>query len=144
MENVRPGQWLVLVSGALLFVFSFMTLFDALGEEGSAWEEFGVFTWPGLLGLLCAVVMAAVVFGNASLPGPILTFTVPQLLVVAAFTAALIQLGLALLGLLSDFYDPGVGLWLSAIAAAGLLAGTVMEQEGGPMAGPSSTPPSPF
>lgn len=145
MDDVRPSQWVVLASGALLFFFSFLDLFDVFGETGSSWKQFGIFTWPALLGLLCAAVTAAVVFGKVSLPSEILTFSVNQLLTVAAFTAVLIEVGMLVLALLSDFYDPAIGLWLSVLAAIGLLAGTVMEQEGGatsPRA--AATPPTPF
>jgi hypothetical protein len=145
MDDVRPSQWMVLAGGALLFFFSFLDLFDVMGESGNSWKQFGIFTWPALLGLLCAGVTAAVVFGKVSLPSDILTFSVNQLLVIAAFTAVLIEVGMVLLSLFSDFYDPAIGLWLSTLAAITLLAGTVMEQEGGAtITRSASAPPSPF
>lgn len=146
METVRPGQWLVLLGGALLFAFSFMDAIETFdGETATSWEDFGLSTWPPLLGLLCALVAAAVVFGKAEMRNDILTFSVPQLLVIAAFTAALIVVGRLVLCLLSDVVDPAAGLWLSGAAALGLLAGTVMEQQAGPVSNPSaSTPPSAF
>jgi hypothetical protein len=141
VENVRPGQWLVLASGALLFVFSFLDVFK---DDDNAWANFGTVTWPALLGLIAAGATAAALFGNVSLPDNILTFSFGQLIVIAGFTSVLIQLGLVGMGLFSDLFDAGTGAWLGLLAAIGLLVGAVMEQEGGPTKASTATPPSPF
>lgn len=142
MDQLRPSQWVVIASGALLFIASF---FDVFEDSENAWGNFGTFTWPALLGLAAAGITAAVAFGNVSLPGEILTFSVPQLLVIAGVTSVLIEVGLLLMGFVSDLADPAIGTWLGALGAIGLLVGTVMEQEGGAAAPRSSaTPPSPF
>lgn len=141
MENVKPSQLVVLISGALLFFFSFLDVFK---DGDNAWGDFGVTTWPALIGLIVAGGLAAVAFGNVQLPERILTFSVDQLMIVLAFTAVLIELALLLLSLISDLTDPAAGIWLSFLAAAGLLAGTVMVHLEGPSARTATTPPSAF
>lgn len=142
MDNVRPSQWVVLASGALLFIFSFFEL----AEDGdSSWGDFGVQTFPALIGLIIAGVVAAIAFGDVDLPEPILTFSVRQILVVLALTAVLIEVGYLLTLMLSDFGDPGIGLWLGSLAAIGLIVGAVMEQMDSPAAsGGAPAAPTPF
>ena len=134
----------------MLLISSFL---DMVENGDSAWGEFGVYTWPALLGLVVAGGLAAVVFGNVDLPDQILTFSAKQVFVVLALAAAVIQVGV-LLSLL--FWSPGegfdapgpaFGVWLGAIAAIALAVGTVMElQDDAPARGSASSnvPPSPF
>ena len=142
MDNVRPSQWLVLASGALLFIFSF---FDLAKDVGNAWDDFGVQTFPALIGLILAGLAAAIAFGDVDLPEPILTFSIRQLVLVLALTAVLIQVGYLLTLMLSDVADPGIGAWLGGLAAIGLIVGAVMDQLDAPSANvgqPSA--PTPF
>lgn len=149
MDNLKPSQIIVLVSGAVLLVASFL---DVYKDGDNAWGDFGVYTWPAILGVIVAGGLAAVVFGNVNLPERILTFSVRQLFVVLAFGAALIQVGVVLSILLlsppegADGPSVAIGGWLGLLAAIGLVVGAVMElQDDSPSANrPSNTPPSAF
>ncbi|MCA9299442.1 MAG: hypothetical protein KDA28_10265 [Phycisphaerales bacterium] len=141
MDDVRPSQWLILISGVLLFAFSFMEVFK---DSDNAWKDIGTLTMPAIFGIIATIATAATAFGYATLPDDVLTFSFAQILVVLAFTSVLIEIGAVGMGLFSDVFDAAAGAWLSALAAIGLLMGTVMEQEGGPTRAAASTPPSPF
>lgn len=144
MPNLKPSQIVIMVSGAVLFLFSFFTFIDVFGEELNGWTDFGLFTFPALFGLIALGASAAVAFGNVKLPDNLLTFSINQVLLVLGFTAFLILFGLlfALPG------DRGIGLYFSLLGSIGLIAGTVMEQldsSGSPVGGTGpSAPPSPF
>src|SRR5690606_27156018 len=74
-SSPKPGQIAILAGGAALLIFSFLPWIDPdFGDSSNAWSEFGVFTWPALFGLIAAGTLAARLFGNVSLPEPVLTF----------------------------------------------------------------------
>jgi hypothetical protein len=140
MPNLKPSQIVILASGAVLFLFSFL---DFVGDD-NGWSDFGLTTFPALFGLIAAGAVAAAAFGNVKLPEPILTFSFNQILLVLGLTAFLILFGLVI----AVEGDKGIGLYFSLLGSIGLLAGTAMEQldpSARPVgsAGPS-TPPSPF
>lgn len=160
--SLKPSQIVLLASGAVTFLFSFFAFFKAEGFGGeetfNAWSgDAGTMfmaMWPALFGLVIAGLVAAVAFGNVSLPDRILTFSVPQWIFVLSFAGALIMIGYLLGGGLPDFGgsgpDKGFGFWLMLLGSLGLVAGSVMELTdagAGAGAAPGSgagQPPSPF
>lgn len=138
----KPGQIAILAGGAALLIFSFLPWNDPpFGDSSNAWSEFGVFTWPALLGLIAAGALAARLFGNVDLPEPILSFNWNQLFFVLGFAAFMI-----LFGLLIASSDLAFGFWLSLLGSIALLAGAVMEllDGGSATSGQSQSPPQSF
>lgn len=108
-----------------------------------------VSTWPALIGLALAGVVAATAFGKVKLPEHLLGFTVPQAMVGLAFAGFVIMFGFLITG--TDGSSFGAGFWLMLLGSIALLAGTVMQllgvEPGKPAdgAGPGpSAPPAPF
>ena len=105
----------------------------------SAWNMdlgFPLFTWPAILGLVVAGLLAANTFGNFE-PPEIAGFSLPQLLVALATSGALIMVGLLIMGT-DDGESWGIGFWFMLLGSLALLAGTVMELLQGPNAKPAA------
>lgn len=118
----------------------------------TAWStQFGMplFTWPALIGLAVAGLVAADAFSNFD-PPEVAGFSAPQLLTALAFSGALMMVGFLIMGT-EDGQEFGIGFWFMLLGSLALLAGTVMELLQGPAGsvraagGPTSygTPPAP-
>ena len=154
MNDVKPSQIVLLASGAVTFLFSFMAWIGGFGQSFNAWSgDLGyspLSVWPALLGLAVAGLVAAMAFGNVTLPERILTLTWPQIFFIAGLSAVLIQIGF----LLSVSTPGGIGFkfgfWLMTLGSLGMIVGAVMEitgagdTTGGSSAGRPNQPPTPF
>ncbi|MGH9185157.1 MAG: hypothetical protein ACRD0U_04970, partial [Acidimicrobiales bacterium] len=99
---------------------------------------------PMLFGVAMAAHIALTKFANVSLPEQVLGFTWKQIhLALGAFATVLM-----LSWLIVDFggVDKGIGLWITLLAAIGLLVGAILMQREPEVAGPrpGSAPPTPF
>lgn len=155
MNDVKPSHIVLLASGAVTFLFSFMAWIGGFGRNFSAWNgDIGfspLSVWPALLGLAVAGLVAAMAFGNVTLPERILTLTWPQIFFIAGLSATLIQIGFLLSVETGGGFGFKFGFWLMTLGSLGLVAGAVMEITGaGNTTGGSSTgqsgqqPPTPF
>jgi hypothetical protein len=118
----------------------------------TAWSsQFGLplFTWPALIGLAVAGIVAADAFTNFD-PPEVAGFSAPQLLTGLAFAGALMMVGFLIMGT-EEGQTFGIGFWFMLLGSLALLAGTVMELLQGPAGsvrtadGPTTfgTPPGP-
>ena len=163
--NLRPSQIVILVSGVVTLIFSFLAFFkyeysgfgSSTSESFSAWSTklplLPLSTIPALIAVVVAGGPAAKVFGNADLP-EVLGFTTAQLMVALSFIGALVTVGFLISG--AEGADFGIGFWFMLLGSLGLLAGSVMEllglgpQEpvggggGGQAGGNPNQPPNPF
>ena len=133
MDNLKPSQIVLLASGAVLFLFSFFAFISISGFGASrswnAWSGdffFPLSTWPALLGLAVAALVAATAFGNVSLPDRVLTMTWPQVVFAAAFASVAILIGFLIMGAPGGA-SFGFGFWLMLLGSIGLTVGAVME-----------------
>lgn len=156
----KPSQIVLMASGAVTLVFSFLAFYKVDYGFGSDSESFNAWsgdagtlflaTWPALFGLAIGGLVAATVFGNVSLPERILTFSWKQIYFVLAFAGFIIMLGYLLGGGAPDGVDKGFGFYLMLLGSIGLLAGSVMELLDGDSATPNAGPgtsggaPNPF
>lgn len=117
----------------------------------SAWSGDGfapLSTWPALIGLAVAGIVAATAFAKVKLPENLLGFSVAQALAGLAAAGFLILFGFLISG--NEGASWGIGFWLMFLGSIALLAGTVMQllgiEPGKPAgsAGPgTAAPPSP-
>jgi ABC-type arginine transport system permease subunit len=150
MNNVRPGQWIMMISGAALLIFSFT---DQWKDGDNLWKDFGVPALPALLAVLIALVVAIKAFGSGSMPDRVAGLSVDQWMVIFGLTAVLIFIGMwNSLNNISNLTEDVGGdaleisatFWLGFVASIGLLVGAVMEQKAGPNAPSTGSAPSPF
>ena len=160
--SLKPSQIVLMASGAVTFIFSFLAFlkYDSFGisKSWNAWSgEAGTLflaTWPAIFGLVVGGLVAAVAFGNVQLPEKELTFSWPQLFFILSAFSLLIMIGYLFGGGVGDGGpDKGIGFWFMLLGSIGLVAGSVMDllgvgpQEavggGGGGAAPNQ-PPSPF
>ena len=139
-NNVTPPQIIIMASGAVMLLGSFLKFFG----DDNAWSSGGlpIVTLAAWIGIAMAVLIALQAFANVKLPDRVLTFTWPQLHLVLAAYAALLMIGWLLLKYPVSL-DRGIGFWLMFLGAAGLVVGAVMMRNESPAsAGPSSPPTS--
>ncbi|MEO6988653.1 MAG: hypothetical protein ABI239_08390 [Aquihabitans sp.] len=145
----KPSQIVLMASGAVAFVFSFLPFFEInygfSSESVNAWSGDGgtlfIASWTAVFGLIVGGLVAAVVFGNVSLPERILTFSWKQIYFVLSFAGFIIMLGYLIGG--PSGADKGFGFWLMLLGSIGLLAGSVMELLDDEAAAPSAGPNNP-
>jgi hypothetical protein len=147
-KQVKPADIVIMASGAVAIIFSFFTWFDAPGYSINAWSTdltFPLATYIPLVGLVLGGHVALSRFANVNFPGQILGFTWTQIHLVLAIFAGLLALGFLIINPLGSDIDKGIGLWLSLLAAIGLIVGAVLEHvEGESAIVPGSAPPQPF
>ena len=138
VRKLTLGQAIVLVTGVLLFIFSFLPWYSDAGGSANAWSTETIpgllltATWVPLLSLAIVIFIAIKIFGSG-FPDTVLGFTWTQLSIVVGFIDVLITLGFLVanrsLGSLGSL-DLGPGLILSFIASLVLLGGAVMDHLG--------------
>lgn len=144
----KPSQIVLMASGAVTLVFSFLAFYKLDYGFGGGSKSFNAWsgdagtlflaTWPALFGLAVGGLVAATVFGNVSLPERVLTFSWKQIYFILSFTGFIIMLGYLLGGGAGDGVDKGIGFWFMLLGSIGLLVGSVMELLDGDSATPSS------
>jgi hypothetical protein len=147
-RQVKPSDIVIMVSGAVALIFSFLPWFDLPEgfDDYNAWSTditFPLGTYIPLIGLILGLHVALTRFANVNFPERILGFTWTQIHMILAIFAGLLALG----WLIVDFQgaDKGIGLWLSILASIGLIVGAVMEYvEGEQAVAPGTAPPTPF
>jgi hypothetical protein len=141
VNDVKPSEIIILVSGAVLLIFSFLDWYDfGFGVGSNAWDSFPLLTWPAIFGTAAAVLLALEKFANVNLPANVLGFTWNQLYFMAGVIAVLITLGALIAG-----DSSAIGLYLSLLGAIGLLVGAIMRMNENPSrTTPGSTPPQAF
>ena len=139
MNNLKPAEIIILASGAVLLIFSFLDWFFAT----SAWDFFPLLVWPAIFGAASAIILAIQKFGNSTtFPSGLLGFTWNQFHFISGLVAVLITVGT----LIAFDGDKKIGLYFSCLGAIGLLVGAIMLANDRGTVGPTTgtTPPQPF
>jgi hypothetical protein len=141
-KKITASDIVILVSAVVLVVASFLTWIDfgsprlpisqqALQQLGvdiprgteNAWDHFPGFVYPLIAGVIAGVqvVMEKV---RPQMPGHVAGFSWTQIDLLLGLWALLSVIAVAF----EDFGygDKGIGLWLTLIAAAGLLVGAIL------------------
>ena len=131
MNNVSLGKIVVVIGGALAFLFSFLPWWTvSFGGNSSAWSNglFGVATWVPFFGVVAALLVALPAFANVKLPEKVLDFTIDQLVMVCGLFCTLLTIGYVV-GV-PDHLGMGIGLIFCFLSSAAILAGSVMDKLG--------------
>ena len=120
-KQLTPAEITIVAGGAVTFVFSFVKWYGAGGFSVNAWDQFPIWTYAALAGLVMAGHVLAVKLGNVQLPREVLGFTWPQIHVVLGLLAFLVTVGQFIAG-----DDAKIGLILSLLGSIALLVGAFM------------------
>ena len=127
------GQAVVIVTGVLLFVWSFLPWYGDAGGSANAWSTVTIpglvmtATWIPVLSLAIVIFVVIKVFGDG-FPDTVLGFSWAQLCIVVGLFDVLISLGFLVAN--TSFLHLGAGLILSFITSLVLLAGAVADHLG--------------
>jgi hypothetical protein len=143
-ESPKPYEIILMVSGAVLLIFSFLSWFEIGRDDYTAWSGglLPLATLAPICGVVVAVHVAINRFGSGNLATSVGGFTWVQIHLVLALYAVLIMLGY----LITEKFeaDSEVGLWFCLLGAIGLVVGAVMEQqEEGAIGGGGGSPAPP-
>lgn len=147
-RQVKPSDIVLMASGAVALIFSFLDWYSAPGYSINGWSmdlTFPIGTYIPIIGLLLGGHVALTRFANVNFPERILSLSWVQLHLVLSIFAALIAIGFLLIDPLDSGIDKEFGLFLVVLASLGLVAGSVMEyMEGERAVAPGTAPPTPF
>lgn len=166
-NNPRPHELVIMIGGAVTFLFSFFTWFEYGAADGtdsvvlaspSAWSSglFPLATLVPVFGLIMAVGVALSRFANVEIPDSIAGFGRTQIHLLLSGYSVIITLAFF-------FYTGGAeeggatvsakfGYFFSLLGAIALLVGSILEYRetegagtgGGYATGGPSAPPQPF
>lgn len=146
LNKLTQSEKIIAGSGIGLLIFSFFPWFGLAGGSNSGWDYFLWGVIPTLLGLAIVAQIALTKFTETKLPEKLGNFTWAQVhLIAGCVAAALIIVKLAMGDSVGAFgvdidLDRKFGIFLSAIAAIGLAAGSFMEMKEGQSGG--TAPPA--
>lgn len=137
--KAKPYEWVVLASGLLMIVTSFLSWFsssvtgsDETTALSSAWGEpfFPLATIVPLLGLISALLVVVNRFTRVEVPDPLLRLPLPRLYLCLG-VLALLTAGLLLPTVTYDnsggfSVSASLGYWLNQLGAMGLVVGGVL------------------
>lgn len=135
--SVPPGEIVVIASGVLMLVFSFLAWYEIdessffKGQSWSAWSNafnlFPLATLIAVIGVVLAAATAAARFGSVALPDRLAGFTWSQLRLAAGVLGTLTLLAYFLRSFGNDgSVNKGIGLIITLLASVGLLVGAVL------------------
>ncbi len=130
MDKLRPPNLVILISGAVMLIASFLPFTETGSHSSSAWGKyyFLIATIPALLGIAMAVQVALVAYApHVKLPEKVFGFTWTQVHLVGGFQATMMMLALFVRD--NGGLSRGIGLYLMLLAAIGLLAGAVLRMQ---------------
>jgi len=130
MDKLRTPNLVILISGAVMLIASFLPFTETGSHSSSAWGKyyFLIATIPALLGIAMAVQVALVAYApQVKLPEKVLGFTWTQVHLVGGFQATIMMVAF----LLQDTggLGKGIGLYLMLLAAIGSLTGAVLRMQ---------------
>jgi len=146
-QQLKPYQLIIMISGAVMLIFSFLEWFgsDDVDKDWTAWSGglLPLATLATIIGVVMAVQVAVNAFGSGGLPDRVAGFTWTQVHLVLAVYATIIMVGY-LITTAPFEADRGIGLWFSLLGAIGLLVGAIMmrQDEVGPAAPAGGAPQS--
>jgi hypothetical protein len=149
-KQVKPADWVIMASGAVAIIASFLDWYSADGGFSiNGWDTdltFPLGWYIGIFGLLMALQVGLDRFANVNFPDQVLGFTWTQIHLAFSVFAVLLAFGFLIMDPLGSGVDKAIGLWLSILAAIGLLVGSIMEHldAGESAAVPGNQPPTPF
>jgi hypothetical protein len=123
-KQFSPGESVLLASGVLGLVASFLPWLDAFGVTRSSWSGDALFpvSWfVPMSAVVAAVLLAVSKFTAAKLPADVVGYTPEQLRKMFAVMGALLAIGWVI-----AIENAGIGFWLSVVATFGAVAGVFM------------------
>jgi hypothetical protein len=151
LNKLTQSDKVIGVSAIALFIFSFLPWYGKFSGSRNGWDYFLFGVIPVLLGIIMLAQIAIARFSSTKLPE--IPITWGQVHLIAGGLAALLVLlkliigdkvhvGITGLGGLSITLERKYGIFLSLIAALGLVAGAYMKtQEPAEAAPPAPSPP---
>ncbi len=145
IKTPTPAAIVLMASGAVALLGSFLDFFGAGGDSRSAWSNgFGLFPTATLMALfvvVSGVVIALTRFAGVQLPAQVAGFSWTQIHLVLGFFATLYAL--SYLVVKTGGLDREVGFWLVLVACIGSLVGAILlRNEGTATPGPGGPPPA--
>jgi hypothetical protein len=122
-KQLRPGEIVLFVSGAVALIASFLPWVDLNGFTANSWDMdlwFPVSTFVPLSAVVAAALLAVEKFADVRVP-EVLGYTPALLMRTFAIFGALLALGWII-----AIEDAGIGFWLSVLATFGATVGVVM------------------
>jgi hypothetical protein len=132
-HKLSPGGWVVLVSGALIFLASFLPFYEisfpGVSLSTTAWDSgnFLLTALPAILGGLMAAQLALVTFARFEMNDRVLGMTWVQFHVAVALQVLVMMVAFAVRDTTGGF-DRGTGLFGMLLAAVGLFVGALMRR----------------
>ncbi len=132
--KLSPGGIVILVSGVVMLVGSFLPFYKVTFGRTVSWSSWSsstnLFLFPlttliVLFGVLMAAEVAVAAFAsNVNLPDRVLGFTWNQIHLLLAFQATVMMIAYLIRN--KGGLDWGIGFWLMLFAAIGLLVGAIL------------------
>ena len=137
-KQFSPGEMVLLASGALGLIASFLPWLDFAGQTRSSWSGDALFpvSWfVPMSAVVAAALLAVVKFAKVDLPADVVGYTPALLRKTFAVMGAVLAIGWII-----AIDNAGIGFWLSVLAAFGATAGVFMIER--TPAGSAGRPPS--
>jgi len=133
-NKVTPGAIVLLASGAVVFLASFLHWFSGSGRTANAWSKGSRFltTLPVILSIVIIVLVVLATFSEAKLPTAFGGLSMMQLVLVLSAWAALMMLcflvgqaGVTVRGFTAGV-NKSIGFWLALLGTIGMVFGAVL------------------
>jgi len=146
-----PGVIVLLASGTVVFIASFLHWFSESSKTANAWSKGFRFltTLPVVISVVIIVLVVLATFSGAKLPTTVGGLSTMQLVLVLSVWAALMMLcflvgqaGVTVRGVTSGV-NKSIGFWLALLGTIGMVLGAVLSllQPAAPAPPPPPPPP---
>jgi hypothetical protein len=134
MNHVSPGKLTIVIGGAFVFLFSFLSWYSYGGTSASGWSSdtlpglFPLGFFVGIFGLAAALGVGLAAFTQVKLPEKVLDFTVDQLVLVLGAFNVVVTISL-IIGA-THGSSAGFGLIVCFLGSAAIVVGWFLDRQG--------------